>query len=33
MRPLLELPIERILVGHGRPVLDDALAKLSAALS
>lgn len=32
MRPLLELPIERILVGHGRPVLDDARAKLAAAL-
>lgn len=33
MRPLLELPIERILVGHGRPVLEDARAKLAAALS
>ena len=33
MRPLLELPVERILVGHGRPVLEDARAKLAAALS
>ena len=33
MRPLLELPLERILVGHGRPVLEDAQAKLAAALS
>ena len=33
MRRLLELPIERILVGHGRPVLEAAHTKLAAALA
>jgi glyoxylase-like metal-dependent hydrolase (beta-lactamase superfamily II) len=33
MRSLLELPVERILLGHGRPVLEDARAKLEAALA
>ena len=33
MRQLLELPIERILVGHGRPVLEAAHTKLAAALA
>jgi glyoxylase-like metal-dependent hydrolase (beta-lactamase superfamily II) len=33
LRPLLELPVERILVSHGKPVLQDAKAALSAILS
>jgi glyoxylase-like metal-dependent hydrolase (beta-lactamase superfamily II) len=32
LRPLLELPIQRILVSHGEPVLDDGRAALAAAL-
>ena len=32
MRPLLELPVERILVSHGEPVLEGARAALAAAL-
>lgn len=31
--PLLDLPIERVLVSHGRPVLESAQAKLAAALT
>jgi glyoxylase-like metal-dependent hydrolase (beta-lactamase superfamily II) len=33
LRPLLELPLERILVSHGEPVLTDGATKLAAALS
>jgi glyoxylase-like metal-dependent hydrolase (beta-lactamase superfamily II) len=33
LRPLLDLPIERILVSHGEPVLEDGQIKLAAALS
>jgi len=33
LAPLLDLPVERILLGHGRPVLEDARAKLEAALA
>ena len=29
LRPLLDLPIERILVSHGEPVLEDGRARLS----
>ena len=32
LRPLLELPVERILVSHGEPVLEDATQALAAAL-
>ena len=32
LRPLLDLPIERVLVSHGDPVLEDAHAALAAAL-
>jgi glyoxylase-like metal-dependent hydrolase (beta-lactamase superfamily II) len=32
LRPLLELPVERVLVSHGEPVLGDAPAKLAAAI-
>ena len=32
MRPLLELPIERVLVSHGEPVLHDGRAALARAL-
>jgi hypothetical protein len=32
LRPLLELPIERVLVTHGEPVLDNGRAALGAAL-
>jgi len=32
LRPLLELPIERILVSHGRPVLEDGHAAVRAAI-
>ena len=32
LRPLLELPVERILVSHGEPVLDGAADALAAAL-
>jgi hypothetical protein len=32
LRPLLELPIERVLVSHGEPVLDDGRAALADAL-
>jgi len=33
LAPLLDLPIERVLVSHGHPVLDGARAALAAALS
>ena len=33
MRPLLELPIERVLVSHGEPVLRDGRAALARALA
>jgi glyoxylase-like metal-dependent hydrolase (beta-lactamase superfamily II) len=33
LRPLAELPIERILVSHGEPVLRDGRAALAAALT
>jgi hypothetical protein len=32
LRPLLDLPVELILLTHGAPVLDDARAKLAAAV-
>ena len=32
LRPLLELPIERVLVTHGEPVLENGRASLAAAL-
>ncbi len=33
MRPLLELPVERLLVSHGEPVLHDGRAALARAIS
>ena len=33
MRPLLELPVERVLVSHGQPVLRDGRAALARALA
>jgi glyoxylase-like metal-dependent hydrolase (beta-lactamase superfamily II) len=33
LRPLLDLPVERVLVSHGEPVLEDAKAALEAALA
>jgi glyoxylase-like metal-dependent hydrolase (beta-lactamase superfamily II) len=33
LRPLLELPVERVLVCHGEPVLSDAHAKLERLLA
>ncbi len=33
LRPLLELPVKRILLSHGEPVLEDALDALAAALA
>jgi hypothetical protein len=33
LRPLLDLPVERVLVSHGEPVLADGRAALAAALS
>ena len=33
LRPLLELPVERVLVSHGEPVLDNASAALATALA
>ena len=33
LRPLLELPVERVLVSHGAPVLADGRAALAAALT
>jgi glyoxylase-like metal-dependent hydrolase (beta-lactamase superfamily II) len=33
LRPLLDLPFERILLGHGLPVLEDAHGKLERALA
>ena len=33
LRPLLELPVERVLVSHGEPVLEDGRAALAAALT
>jgi hypothetical protein len=32
MRPLLELPVERLLVSHGEPVLHDGRAELARAI-
>ncbi len=32
MRPLLELPVERLLVSHGEPVLHDGRAALARAI-
>jgi len=32
LRPLLELPVERVLVSHGRPLLSDGREALAAAL-
>ncbi len=32
LRPLLDLPVELLLLTHGAPVLDDARAKLAAAI-
>ena len=32
LRPLLELPVERVLVTHGEPVLENGRAALAAAL-
>jgi hypothetical protein len=32
MAPLLELPVEMVLVSHGEPVLRDGAAKVAAAL-
>jgi hypothetical protein len=32
MRPLLELPVERLLVSHGEPVLRDGRAELAHAI-
>ena len=33
LRPLLELPVERLLVSHGEPVLEDGRAALALALA
>jgi hypothetical protein len=33
LRPLLELPVERILVSHGEPVLGDGRSALAEALA
>ena len=33
LRPLLDLPVERVLVSHGEPVLSDGRAAIEAALS
>jgi hypothetical protein len=33
LRPLLDLPVERVFVGHGEPVLEDGREALEAALS
>jgi hypothetical protein len=33
LRPLLELPVERVLVTHGEPVLEDGYEALERALS
>jgi glyoxylase-like metal-dependent hydrolase (beta-lactamase superfamily II) len=33
LRPLLELPVEQVLVSHGAPVLDDGRAALAAVLA
>ena len=33
LRPLLDLPVERVLVSHGQPVLRDAKGALSSILS
>lgn len=33
LRPLLDLPVERVLVSHGEPVLEGGKTKLSAALN
>jgi hypothetical protein len=33
LRPLLDLPIERVLVSHGEPVLENGRAALEGALA
>ena len=33
LRPLLDLPVERVLVSHGRPVLEDAKRELARVLA
>ena len=33
LRPLLELPVERVLLSHGQPVLSNARGALEAALA
>jgi hypothetical protein len=33
LRPLLDLPVDRVLVTHGEPVLEDGLAALERALA
>jgi hypothetical protein len=33
LRPLLELPVDRVLVTHGEPVLEDGLEALERALA
>jgi hypothetical protein len=33
LRPLLDLPVERVFVGHGEPVLEDGREALAAALA
>ena len=33
LQPLLDLPVERVLVSHGEPVLSDGQARLAAALA
>lgn len=33
LQPLLDLPVERVLVSHGEPVTEDALARLAEALA
>jgi hypothetical protein len=33
LAPLLDLPVERVLVSHGAPVLEDGHAALAAAVS
>ena len=32
LRPVLELPLERVLVSHGEPVVEDGRAALAAVL-
>ena len=33
LKPLLDLPVERVLGSHGEPVVDDAHARLAEALT